>query len=165
MNQKIDRKMIISNFFQMREKYEETEKAKEIEILEQLRIKEKRTDQILEQLRIKEKIGKLEQLRINDENKEEIKIDIANKQIQFLATINFDDIKIITIHKEFTYTIYCLDHEYDVYNQQIIYSIEYNNGIITDKKEINKKVFSILYTKLHFIEFIDDIEIIHFYKI
>jgi hypothetical protein len=31
-------------------------------------------------------------LRINNKNKEEIKIDIANKQIQFLETINFDDI-------------------------------------------------------------------------
>ena len=62
------------------------------------------------------------------------------------------------------YIIYC------IYLYSYLYSFEYNNGLKTEKREIAKKVFEILYTKLHFCIFTfcifteDEHEIIHFVK-
>lgn len=95
-----------------------------------------------------------------------LKMDITNRQQTFLSSINFEDVKTITKHNESSYLLFSDDSNYDIYNHQITYSIEYNNGLVTKKKDIIKKVFLILYTKAHFIEFLDDdIEIIHFVKI
>jgi hypothetical protein len=80
-----------------------------------------------------------------------------------LSSINFNDIKSITKYHESWYLIYNFDTNANEVNYS--YTIEYNNGLITDKKEINKKVFKILYTKPHFIKFNDDddgIEVIYF---
>ena len=161
MNQKINRHEIIKNFHKMRKEYNEQEKESEIEILNQLKIKENEIEKETEFL--KQSIKDRKKLNL-EFNKNEIKNDIINKQQEFLSSINFDDIKIIIKYNEFIYPIVCVNPEYDIYNNQITYSIEYKNGLITDKKEIIKKVFSILYTKPHFIEFIDDLEIIHFLK-
>lgn len=161
MNQKINRHEIIKNFHKMRKEYNEKEKESEIEILNQLKIKENEIEKETEFL--KQSIKDRKKLNL-EFNKNEIKNDIINKQQEFLSSINFDDIKIIIKYNEFIYPIVCVNPEYDIYNNQITYSIEYKNGLITDKKEIIKKVFSILYTKPHFIEFIDDLEIIHFLK-
>ena len=163
MNQKINRHEIIKNFHKMRKEYNEKEKESEIEILNQLKIKENEIEKETEFLKQSIKDRKKLNLEFN-KNKNEIKNDIINKQQEFLSSINFDDIKIIIKYNEFIYPIVCVNPEYDIYNNQITYSIEYKNGLITDKKEIIKKVFSILYTKPHFIEFIDDLEIIHFLK-
>ena len=137
MNQKINRHEIIEKFHQMRK--EDAEKK----INEESNIKKKDEEASLEKL----------------------KIDITNRQQNFLSSINFDDVKTITKHNESSYLLFYDDSNYDIYNHQITYSIEYNNGLVTKKKDIIKKVFSILYTKAHFIEFLDDIEIIHFVKI
>lgn len=110
----------------------------------------------------KEEIINIQKAKEN-EKKEKIKIDITNRQKEFLSSINFYDIKSITIHtEEIIYLILYLDLDYDIYNNLVLYSIEYNNGLITEKKEITKKVFEILYTKQHYIEFFDNIKIMHF---
>ena len=115
----------------------------------------------------KKKINEESNIKKKDEEDslEKLKIDIINRQENFLSSINFDDIKKVTIHNEFSYLLFYSEPYYNIYNYQITYSIEYNNGLVTEKKDIIKKVFSILYTKPHFIEFLDDIEIIHFVKI
>jgi hypothetical protein len=171
MNKKINRREIIDKFHQMIKDDDEKEKEKYNEILKQLRLTEKEQDkEIIEQIKIKNK-EKIVQESSKESSKElskekiKIKIDIANRQQKFLSDINFNDVKTITKHGEFSCLVMCFDSEHDIYNKQITYTIEYNNGLLTEKREIVKKVFEILYTKLHFIEFIDDIEIIHFVKI
>jgi hypothetical protein len=137
MNQKINRQEIIEKFHQMRKEDEQKEK-------------------------IEQELHK----SIDEGNcLVKVKMDIINRQQNFLSSINFDDIKIVTIHNEFSCGLSYVDTNYDIYNHHITYSIEYNNGLVTKKKDIIKKVFRILYTKPHFVEFIDDIEIIHFVKI
>jgi hypothetical protein len=101
-----------------------------------------------------------EEKRVQDK----IKLDIMNKQTTFLSDIRFDDVQTITKYKESLYLVYNnIDNNID--NRQITYTIEYNNGLTTEKREIAKKVFEILYTKLHFCIFTEDEhEIIHFVK-
>ena len=102
-----------------------------------------------------------EEKRVQDK----IKLDIMNKQTTFLSDIRFDDVQTITKYGESLYLVYNIDNNINIDNRQITYTIEYNNGLTTEKREIAKKVFEILYTKLHFCIFTEDEhEIIHFVK-
>jgi len=107
------------------------------------------------------------QKEINDFNtkiKEETKMRIISYQNEFLLEIKIQDIKLIKIY---TFaTNYFETNYFSIENfEGICYTIEYNNGEITDIKHITEKIFNILYTKPHFIEFCDGYNIIHFLHI
>jgi hypothetical protein len=102
---------------------------------------------------------------LENKSKEKIKKIISDEQNNFLSSIDFDNINTITIHKEFSLLLLYTDNNYDIYNHQIEYTIKYNDSTQTEKKQITKKFFEIVYTKPHFIKFLDDdIKIIYFIK-
>ena len=77
-------------------------------------------------------------------DKEKLKI----LQHEFMATMNLPNIKSIAIYSEDS----C---------DMVDYRIETNTHVFR-KEQIEKKIFEILYTEPHYIEFLDGIKIIHF---